>query len=192
MMVFNMIKLDGIDLKIIYYLRENARMTVSELSKKIGVSRPTIKTHLEKLERNKIIKGYTVRLSSELLKHNIVLSIIETENSKIMEKIDNIIEINKISSTKYLIKININDFESLKEFFNINELKIVEIMPVIESMEKDIKLKIKVPFKCDYCGKVITDEPMIYKYRNKIYFFCCRTCLRTFKKSQRIVDKMKK
>ncbi len=181
-----MIKLDSVDLKIIYYLQEDARMSVSEISKKIGVSRPTVKAHLEKLEREKVIEGYTIKLNSEVTMRNIVLLFVETEKPEIMEKMEDIIEINKISSKRYLIKMNVDKFDSLKNIFSKEFLKIIEIMPVIEHVEKDIKLKVKVPFKCDYCGKEITDEPVIYKYRNKIYFFCCPTCLRAFKKSQRV------
>ena len=48
-----------------------------------------------------------------------------------------------------------------------------------------------MPFKCDYCGKEIVGEPIVYKYRNRVYFFCCPTCFREFKKTRENVEKFK-
>ncbi|WP_394325318.1 TRASH domain-containing protein [Thermococcus sp. JCM 11816] len=30
---------------------------------------------------------------------------------------------------------------------------------------------------------------IVYKYRNKVYFFCCPTCLREFKKARENLEK---
>jgi len=45
-------------------LRQNARFPVSELARRLGVSRTAAQARLDKLERNGVINGYTVRLSS--------------------------------------------------------------------------------------------------------------------------------
>ncbi len=56
------------DEKLISLLRENARLSVSEIARRLSVSRTAAQMRLEKLERNGIIEGYAVRLSSAWLK----------------------------------------------------------------------------------------------------------------------------
>ena len=50
---------------LIGLLREHGRMPVADLSRRIGLSRTTIQSRLERLERHGIIRGYTVLLSEE-------------------------------------------------------------------------------------------------------------------------------
>jgi len=54
------------DERLIALLRENARFPVSELARCLNVSRTAAQARLEKLERNGVIAGYTVRLSPEI------------------------------------------------------------------------------------------------------------------------------
>lgn len=51
---------DGI---LISLLQENARMPVSEIARRMGVSRTAAQVRLEKLERSGTVTGYTVKLS---------------------------------------------------------------------------------------------------------------------------------
>lgn len=51
-----------IDRKIITLLRDNARIPVSEIATRIGVSRATVQKHLDQMEANGTICGYTVRM----------------------------------------------------------------------------------------------------------------------------------
>src|SRR5258706_13444616 len=56
-------QLDDIDARLIARLRENARAPVAELARGLGLSRTTVQSRLERLERGGGITGYTVRLS---------------------------------------------------------------------------------------------------------------------------------
>ncbi|MEM8688204.1 MAG: Lrp/AsnC family transcriptional regulator [Pseudomonadota bacterium] len=62
-----MILTDG-DLSLINLLKVNARASVSELARQLGVSRTTAQDRLTRLEEKGIITGYTVRLSAETSK----------------------------------------------------------------------------------------------------------------------------
>ncbi|MBN6523266.1 Lrp/AsnC family transcriptional regulator [Acinetobacter pittii] len=50
------------DRQILSLLRENARISVTELAQKVRVSRATIQKRIEALEAGGIITGYTVRI----------------------------------------------------------------------------------------------------------------------------------
>lgn len=45
-------------------LAENARAPVSELARRLGLSRTTVQARIERLERGGVIAGYTVRVST--------------------------------------------------------------------------------------------------------------------------------
>jgi len=185
-------KLDALDLKLIYLLMDNSRLSISELAERLGVSRPTVKSRLEKLGREGVIQSYTIRLNPELLRaHNVVALIVKTDEPERMREFEEIIEINRFTSRKYLIKIAIESMEELRRVIEEAGFEIIEIMPILESIERTSPPKVKVPFKCDYCGKEIVGEPIIYKYRNRVYFFCCPTCFREFKRTRENLEKFK-
>lgn len=55
--------MDDIDSRLIDSLRENARAPTAVLARTLGLSRTTVQSRLERLERQGVIRGYTVRLS---------------------------------------------------------------------------------------------------------------------------------
>ncbi len=185
-------RIDELDLKLIYLLMDDSRLSISELAERLGVSRPTVKSRLEKLQKEGVIQGFTIKLNPELLRaHNIVALIVKTDKPERMNEFEEIIEINRFTSRKYLIKIAVESMEDLRRVIEGAGFDVIEIMPILETVEKKNPPKVKVPFKCDYCGKEIIGEPIVYKYRNRVYFFCCPTCLREFKKTRENMEKFK-
>lgn len=57
--------LDQIGLKIVSVLQENARMPLSRIGKKVGLSAPAVAERMRKLEAAGIIKGYHARIAPE-------------------------------------------------------------------------------------------------------------------------------
>ena len=53
------------DAKLIDLLRANAREPTASLARKLGLARSTVQERLARLEREGIVKGYTVRLADE-------------------------------------------------------------------------------------------------------------------------------
>ncbi len=54
-------KLDETDQKILALLAENARQSVKELARRIGLSRSAAQERLARLERDGVLAGYTIR-----------------------------------------------------------------------------------------------------------------------------------
>jgi DNA-binding Lrp family transcriptional regulator len=50
-----------LDSRLIQLLGENARLSTSELSRRLGVSRSTVQSRIERLERTGAIRGYTLK-----------------------------------------------------------------------------------------------------------------------------------
>jgi len=57
--------LDDVDRELIGLLRDDARMPVSALAKKLKVARGTVQNRMARLEREGVIVGYTVRLKPQ-------------------------------------------------------------------------------------------------------------------------------
>jgi DNA-binding Lrp family transcriptional regulator len=59
------IPIDDTDRALLALLRENARMSTAELARRLGVSRTTVQSRLQRLERRRAIVGYTVVVPDE-------------------------------------------------------------------------------------------------------------------------------
>jgi DNA-binding Lrp family transcriptional regulator len=57
--------MDAIDEKLIAALRENARAPTAQLARRVGRSRTSVQSRIERLERQGVIMGYGVRLAPE-------------------------------------------------------------------------------------------------------------------------------
>jgi DNA-binding Lrp family transcriptional regulator len=56
---------DAIDEKLIFALRDNARASTARLARLVGRSRTSVQSRLERLEREGVIAGYSVRVAPE-------------------------------------------------------------------------------------------------------------------------------
>ena len=56
---------DSLDRELIALLQANARASVADLGRQLGVARTTVLARLARLEANSVVVGYTVRLGSE-------------------------------------------------------------------------------------------------------------------------------
>ena len=61
------IALDEIDRQLLALLQINARESVATLARQLGIARTTVNSRLERLEKNKVITGYGVRLGQRLI-----------------------------------------------------------------------------------------------------------------------------
>jgi DNA-binding Lrp family transcriptional regulator len=63
--------MDKTDHLLIAKLRENARASVSELGRVLGLSRTTVQSRIKRLERAKVITGYSIRVAEAHEKNQI-------------------------------------------------------------------------------------------------------------------------
>lgn len=63
--------LSDADKSLISALKENARLSVSDLARKLSLSRSTIQNRLARLETTGVITGYSVKLSETYLQNRV-------------------------------------------------------------------------------------------------------------------------
>ncbi|MGB3537130.1 MAG: Lrp/AsnC family transcriptional regulator [Mesorhizobium sp.] len=68
-------------------LRENARASTAELARRLGVSRTTVQSRIERLEARGVIAGYGVRLSRDYEQGLVRAHVLLTVTPKLADKV---------------------------------------------------------------------------------------------------------
>jgi DNA-binding Lrp family transcriptional regulator len=68
---FGKTPVDATDQRILALLREDARASTSKLGRKLGLSRTTVQSRIERMVARGIISGFTVRLGDDVLRGQI-------------------------------------------------------------------------------------------------------------------------
>ncbi|NMP12079.1 Lrp/AsnC family transcriptional regulator [Paenibacillus polymyxa] len=114
--------IDEIDYKIMKLLQHDARITISQISKEISMSQPSVKERMTKLEERGIISGYNAVFNlRELDRGTTTFILIKTEHCQ--ELIDfckeakEVTDLFRISGEfNYLIKVQSASVEEIAEF----------------------------------------------------------------------------
>lgn len=131
--------MDSIDLKIINVLKENSRLSTSEISRRVNLSIPAVAERIRKMEEADIIEKYTIKVNREKLSYKLLafifVNIDKTENveefRKSIVQIDCVLECHHIAGEyDYLLKVLVEDTRSL-EYFLSNIMK--KIKGVVKS-----------------------------------------------------------
>ncbi|OBZ14243.1 transcriptional regulator [Bacillus sp. FJAT-27264] len=117
--------MDDIDLQILEMLKNNGRMTSSEISKVIHLSVPAITERIRKLEKNGVIDQFTIKLNRKAIGQNLVVYIFvqlqgsaETEQfRKTIIQSSLVLECHHISGEyDYLLKVGLPDLSEMEGF----------------------------------------------------------------------------
>ena len=141
--------MDNIDKQILFLLQKNASMPLTELSKRVGISKTPCWNRIRKMEEVGVIKSRVTVLDNKKINLNIVvfLSVSVSSHSrewmddfqKILTRYDQIIEAYRLtgSSTDYLLKIvtsSIAEYDNFQQQL-INEVKFTKMSSSIALKE---------------------------------------------------------
>jgi DNA-binding Lrp family transcriptional regulator len=76
------------DHALLSLLRENARASTAELARKLRVSRTTVQSRIERLEKRGMIRGYSVQLSPEYEQNLVKAHVLVTALPKLAMKVE--------------------------------------------------------------------------------------------------------
>jgi DNA-binding Lrp family transcriptional regulator len=82
-----MVNVTDADRALIALLREDARASVADLARRLGVSRTTAQSRLERLERNGVIAGYAVKLGDAYERGLVRAHMLVTTEPKLAQKL---------------------------------------------------------------------------------------------------------
>lgn len=115
--------MDQMDRTLLQLLQEDGRMTVSELSKRLALSRPSISERMLRLQERGVITGFGARVSPAAVGRNIQLiiqmselKVFPTEFEKRIMNDDEIIECHRVTGTvSYILKAAVTGMDALSE-----------------------------------------------------------------------------
>jgi Lrp/AsnC family leucine-responsive transcriptional regulator len=116
--------MDKIDIEILRLLQENARTPLNQLAQKVFLSSPAVASRIEKLEKEGVIKGYTVTLDHLKLGYHITAFInLEVQPQQkasfypFIESCPNVLECNCVTGHySMLIKVAFPSTQELDSF----------------------------------------------------------------------------
>lgn len=145
-------KLDEIDHKILRNLLVDARLSARQLALKLGMSTVTVISRIKKLEKEKIVKGYTALLDHEKLGYHLTAVIeIIAKKDKIIQveediaKIENVCGVYDVTgNTDTLVIAKFKDRSELSKFVkNLSTIPNVEntiTHVVLNTVKEDFRL----------------------------------------------------
>jgi Lrp/AsnC family leucine-responsive transcriptional regulator len=119
--------MDQIDIHLLELLQLDGRITLSELSKKLSLSRPSITERLKRLQEKGIIEGFSARVCPKAIGRNVIvfiqLSEIKilsyTEFEQWIMKDPDIIECHRLTgSVSYLLKAAVTGMSHLSNLID--------------------------------------------------------------------------
>lgn len=88
---------DDTDRRLIALLLQNARTSVTDLARKLGLGRTTVHERIAKLERNRVILGYSTILSRDPgnapSRALVMLSLVQKQQSLVMQQLKSLPEV---------------------------------------------------------------------------------------------------
>jgi len=94
--------MDDTDRQLIALLRENARTPTADLARRLRLSRTTVQSRIERLERRGIVAGYTVRLADDyergLVRAHVLITALPKFARKVEEALAGIVEVRTLHS----------------------------------------------------------------------------------------------
>ena len=92
------------DAKLIALLKADAREPTASLARKLGLARSTVQERIARLEREGVIKGYTVRLSDEAATKNLRAVVMIVADARQADRVT--AELKKITEVRSLAAVS--------------------------------------------------------------------------------------
>lgn len=90
------------DRQLLSILRENARASTAQIARRLGLSRTTVQSRIERLERQGVIAGYTVRVSDQVdagqVRAHIMVTVLPKQMPAVVRALQDMPEIRELHS----------------------------------------------------------------------------------------------
>ncbi len=141
--------LDSIDLKLLKLLNEDSRKTLKELGREVGLSISAVRKRLVKLEKSRVIKGYTVEVDHRKLGLGLTaflrLEVDPKDLQNLTQRLSHyreVCEVHRITGNhNLLVKVRARDVPSLNKFLekltdSSGLMREIETLVAIESFKE--------------------------------------------------------
>ncbi len=192
------IELDDTDLAILRALMENGRQSFREIGRSVGVSSPTVESHVRRLFQIGVIRRITAILDIDKMKSEvsalILLKVNLPELERVLKNLSVTEQIRNIFVTtgeaNLVIRVVSSSNEEIQNFL-VSRISILKGVSVVSSqiITKTFKDEQGAPLisrptvgiECDYCKGEIKGSPFVMNVGEGKRFFCCKVCRDSYK-----------
>jgi Lrp/AsnC family transcriptional regulator, leucine-responsive regulatory protein len=141
--------LDALDLRILWLLCENARLSIRAVAREVGMSAPSVAERVARLERSGVIRGYRAIIDPRALEAPLVVyigatAVQGTDQRKVLHALREFVEVEDVlivtGRQDMLIRLRFRNTEHLREclferIWNIEGLERTETYVSLDEME---------------------------------------------------------
>ena len=183
-------ELDRTDVEILRALQDDARLSYRDLSRRVGVSVPTISARVANLEQLGILRGYHAWVDVERLRQAPVVIVLRCRAAaadsvgKALAAMPEIRWTVRAEGARVLAEAVLRAAESVEAF--LGRVRRLDGVLGLESYRavkgfKDAPRAVIAPgltatLRCFECGKAIEGEPVKLKLDGRNHYLCCRSC----------------
>ena len=95
-------KITPADAQLLSLLREDARASTAEIARRLGLSRTTVQSRSDRLERDGVIRGYTVRVNEGVerghIRAHILITVLPKQMPAVVQALHDMPEIRSLHS----------------------------------------------------------------------------------------------
>ena len=182
--------LDTLDIRILKALQQDARLSFRELSRQTRASVPTVSTHVRRLERLGVLRGYRADVDPLQLGETSVFLVVEApagQTGRVASAIARLQEVRRSVETRegriVAEAILPRETEVAQFLRRVGKLRGVLAYEhhVASGRVKDeprahVAHGLQVLVACFECGKTIEGAPVMRRLDRREHYFCCRTC----------------
>lgn len=192
------LKLDEIDTAILRALMENGRKSFRKIAGQARASTPTVKSRFERMLETGIIKKIAPILDIDKVERGVsALIYLKAELLILDSVISQLVVLDEVRSVlitsgeaNLVIRVATPSNEALQSFLNskiapLEGVSLISSQVIIKTAKDEQGLPpfedLVVSLVCDTCHDVIKGDPFVLNVAGGKRFFCCKTCLSTYK-----------
>lgn len=192
------LELDPVDVAILRSLFKDARKSLREIAREVGVSAPTVRDRIKKMVDAGLIKGFAPVVDYGKLEGVLAILLLKADPHKLQEVTERLTSRRGVMSVyvasgeaNLIVKVYASSSRELYDFINsLGPDVLLVSSQVVMKVVKDeqgaaIEEGVGVSVACDYCGQEIKGRPFTLRVGRYTRFFCCPSCLSLFKEKYR-------
>jgi Lrp/AsnC family transcriptional regulator for asnA, asnC and gidA len=186
-------KLDKVDMAIIAALRSDGRASLREIARRTSISTPTISSRLSRMMKSGLIRNF-VPVFGTLDVGTAAIVTMEVPLADVASVSERLARMDKVSSVlvtaghyNLSLRVNLESPADLQGFLlGLERYGRVRDSSIVTSIVKEEQPaprldEVAIKLKCNFCGGDITaPRPYTFKVGPIRYYFCCRTCRRSY------------
>lgn len=188
-------RLDKIDMNILELLQGDGRLSLRDISKRTGVTTPTVSSKVQTMTDLRVIRGYHADIDPDILNELTILLTIECRPADVValaEALKGRIEVRElyvIDGAQIFAKATLLGMTHLQQFLgDLAKMKEIAIYRyhTITGTVKEVSRAVLhddllVTVDCFYCRKPIHDVPVKMHFDGKDHYLCCGSCAKLYK-----------